>query len=150
MKRQQHIAWLVCAAVLALEPTALGWSFGIGVHMTVNGHEFHRVAVESDGCKLNVALRFNAPASGYDAKAKVRNYHRFRARLLFKNGKAITTDVYANDRPGKRVIRLSHDTEYEACWAKEKVELKDVDVIGCRAKRCRVGEFARVTPEFSN
>lgn len=151
MKHSRFLAAVAALGVLALTPSALAWKFGIGIHMTVNQHEFNRVAVENDGCKLNIALHFEAPEKGYDDKASPRrNYHRFRGRLLFKNGKEVKTDIFANDTPGKRVIRLTHDTEHEACWAKEKVELKDVDVVGCRAKKCKLESFARVTPEFSN
>jgi hypothetical protein len=146
-------AFVVFAAacfVFALPAAGLGWTYGTSVHMTINGHQFHRVAVENDGCKLNLTLKFEAPEKGYDSKSKVRNYHRFQARLLFKNGKDVKTQVFANDQPGKRMIRLVHDSEHEACWGKEKVELKDVDVVGCRGKKCKLESFARVTPEFSN
>ncbi len=148
--RPQRVAWLVAATLGLVAPVALGWTFGIAIHARVNEHEFTRVGVKSDGCKLSYNLRFTAPESGYSSKSKVRNYHRFRARLLFKNGKAITSEIFANDQPGKRMIYLSHDTEDEACWAKEKVELQDVDVVGCRGKGCKIGQFARVLPDFSH
>lgn len=150
MKHSRFLATLAALGVLALTPSALAWKFGIGIRITVNQHEFNRVAVESDGCKLNLALHFEAPEKGYQDKSPRRNYHRFQGRLLFKNGKEVKTEIFANDKPGKRVIRLQHDTEHDACWAKAKVELKDVDVVGCRAKKCKLESFARVTPEFSN
>ena len=127
---------------------ALAWVFEIQFGATVNDHKFHRIKAEGNECALKVKLSFTAPEREYDSRAKNRNYHRFKARVLFQNGKAIVTPVFGNSAPGKRAYTYTHDTSGEACWAKEKTAVKDIDIEGCRARGCKVKEFGTVLPVY--
>lgn len=140
---------LILAPVLVAGP-ALAWVFSTPINTKVNGHEFHRVQLEGTDCKVALKLSFVAPESGYQAHAKNRNLYRFKARLLFRNGKVLETKPFYNDAPGRRVVKLELDTSGEACWSKEKIELKDFDVAGCRGRGCKIDSFARVVPDFGH
>ena len=137
-------------AALLVAPVALAWSLDFPIHASVNGHEFDRVRVDSAECTLKLRLDFSAPEKGYDSRAKNRNHHRFKARLLFDNGKAVVTKIFNNRAPGRRTYREGIDTSDGACWGKEKVHLKDVEVVGCRGDKCEVPAFARVLPDYGH
>lgn len=129
----------VCA-ILAAAPARAGdvdWP----VNTRVNGHAFDRVRVKRADCALEVRLDFAAPEEGYSARAKNRNVHRFRARLLFKSGKVVTTLPFNNRGPGRRMYSEVVDTSGDACWAKDELRLKDVEVVGCRGRGCRIPEL---------
>lgn len=136
-------------AGLFVTSLALGSTLDFAIRASVNGHEFSRVRVDASGCVLNVRLDFSAPESGYSSKAKNRNHHRFRARLLFKNGKALVTKVFNNRAAGKRTYGEQLDTSDGACWGKEQLELKDVEVVGCRGTGCTMPDFAHALPDWS-
>ena len=140
---------LTVALLLATAP-ALAWVFTTPINTKVNGHEFHRIHAEGSECNVALKLSFVAPEAGYKARAKNRNYYRFKARLLFKNGKVLETPPFSNDAPGRRVASFNLDTGGEGCWSKDKVDLKDVDVAGCRGKGCTIESFARVLPEYGH
>jgi hypothetical protein len=131
---------LAFAALLAA-PVALAWTVDWPVRVRVNGHEFDQVRVESDGCALKVRLFFSAPEKGYDSRAKVRNHHRFKGRISFKNGKSVVTKIFNNRAAGRRTYTEVIDTTDQACWAKEKTDLDNVDVVGCRGRGCAVPGF---------
>lgn len=138
----------LAVSVLLLAAPALAWSFAFPINAKVNGHEFHHVRVEGAECSLKLKLDFLAPKQGYESRAKNRNRHYFRARLLFDNGKTVTTPVFGNGAPGERTYKYAHDTGGEGCWSKTRVELKDVDFVGCRGEGCKVESFARVIPDY--
>lgn len=140
----------VAAAATALFVAApvFAWSYSRTINARVNQHVFHRVTVQSDDCKLKIGVYFDAPKAGYDSGAKQRNHHRFKVRYLFANGKTVVTPVIGNAKPGKRRFVLDYDSGEAGCWAKDEVQLKDVDIEGCRGRGCKVKEFSRVIPEY--
>lgn len=144
----RSIAGWIAIGVLLVAAPALAWVFEIQFGATVNGHKFDRIKAEGNECALSVKLWFDAPADEYASKAKNRNYHRFKARVLFQNGKAVVSPVFGNAAPGKRAYTFKVDTSGEACWAKEKTAVKDIDIEGCRARGCKVKEFASVLPAY--
>jgi len=153
MKRQllnttRRRAVAIATSLLLLAGTALAWDYAFPINAKVNGHDFHRVRVDGADCALKVKLDFTAPKAGYESRSKNRNRYYFRARLLFKNGKSVTTPVFGNGAAGERTYKYVHDTGDEACWSKERVELKDVDFVGCRGEGCKVKSFARVIPDY--
>ncbi len=147
-KRTAKTRLLLALAALALTAPALAWSYSRTINARVNKHAFHRVDVKSDDCKLEIGLYFDAPPEGYDSGAKNRNHHRFKARFLFKNGKSVVTPIIGNAKPGKRRFIHRYDSADAACWAKEEVQLKDVDIEGCRGQGCKVKDFSRILPEY--
>ena len=104
----------------------------------------------STECNLQLRLDFSAPEKGYDSRAKNRNHHRFKARLLFKNGKAVVTKIFNNHSPGRRMYQEAIDTSDEACWGKTKAQLQDVEVVGCRGDKCEIPAFVRVLPDYGH
>ncbi len=140
MRRRLAIFWIGLALFLFAVP-ALAWVFEIPFSARVNGHQFDRVRAEANGCALTVKLSFDAGEDEYKSKAKNRNYHRFRARIVFKDGKTVVTPVFFNRAPGRRVYTYRTDTTGNGCWSKEKTQVRDVDIEGCRAKGCQVEEF---------
>jgi hypothetical protein len=139
--RRHGIAALSAAFVLALGTPALAWIFDIPFNARVNGHEFTRIKAQSNDCELNLKVWFDAPLKEYQSGAKNRNYHKFRTRVLFQNGKIVISPIYGNRAPGPRVYTFRHDTSGEGCWAKQKVNIKDIDIEGCRARNCKVKDF---------
>lgn len=130
----------VIALILVAAPAA-AWKFEIAFGATVNGHRFDKIKVENDGCKLASTLWFDAPSDQYASRAKNRNYHRFRARITFDNGKLVTSGVFGNSAAGRRIYTVHHDTSADGCWGKQKAAVRNVEVEGCRARGCKVGEF---------
>lgn len=145
MRSALFIGSLVAAAILTA-PASLAGNVDWPVNARVNGHEFNRVRVEGADCSLKLRLDFTAPEDGYSGRAKNRNVHRFRALLLFKTGKVLVTLPFNNRGPGKRVYDEVVDTSAQGCWGKDELQLKDVEVVGCRGKGCRIPEFQRTAP----
>jgi hypothetical protein len=141
MHRTPTIAALAAAAFLLAALPAAAWTFEIPFSARVNGHRFDKIKVQNDECKLAATLWFDAPRDGYASRSKVRNYHRFRARITFGNGKVVTSDVFGNRAPGRRIYTVRHDSSGDGCWAKQKAEVRNVDIEGCRARGCKVEEF---------
>jgi len=139
--RIRIVALVVAFAGVALASDA-AWTSEADVSVTVNGHSFHHARVEGDGCKVSVRLVFDAPEKGYsDPKNRVRNYHRFQARVRLAKGQTLTSRVFANTVPGERSYSFDEDTSSAGCWSKEPGKLVKVDVIGCRGQGCDLGSF---------
>jgi hypothetical protein len=128
-------------ALFGIALPALGWVFEIPFSARVNGHQFDRIRAQATECELGIKLSFDAPADKYDSRAQNRNYHRFRAKIAFRNGKTVVTPVFFNRAPGRRAYRTRIDTAGDGCWAKQKTEIQKIDVEGCRAQGCKVKEF---------
>ena len=135
------VVFVLAAAGAALAADA-AWSSEADVSVTVNGHSFHHARIAGEGCKVQVRLVFDAPEKGYaDPKNKVRNYHRFRARIRLAKGQTLESRVFANTVPGERSYTFDEDTSGAGCWSKEPGKLVKVDVIGCRGQSCDLGSF---------
>lgn len=127
--------------LLSIAAPALAWVFEFPITARVNGHEFDRIEVVGKDCSLTVRLWFDAPKDQYASRAKNRNHHRFRARVLFDNDQTLITTVFGNGTPGKRMLTHREDTSAQGCWSKKKLKVRDVDVVGCRAKGCKLPDF---------
>ncbi len=135
-------AGFLCAGAAVAGPSAAAWSNEAGVSVTVNGHAFHDVRVDANGCTLAFELAFDAPLKAYsDPRNKVRNYHLFRARVKFVKGQTVESKTFGNAGAGERVYRFEEDTSGAACWAKEPNKVVKLDVIGCRGRNCDPGAF---------
>ena len=139
--RWRRIALSAGLAGLLVAVPASAWVFEFPLEAKVNGHEFDKIKVEGKDCKLTVKLWFDAPKDGYDSRAKNRNHHRFKARVEFGEDRVLETVVFGNGTPGKRLLRHEEDTSGAGCWSKEKLKVRDVDVVGCRAKGCKLPAF---------
>jgi len=126
----------VISASLALAGAAWAWGQKAEIEVTVHGHTFHTVAVESRDCLLDYKLSFNAPAEVYSAKAEPRNVYAFRSRIDFQDGKAAPIPVFLNRGAGERVYAYHFDTAPEGCWAREVQKLARLRVEGCRGAGC--------------
>jgi hypothetical protein len=134
--RQRTLQALVLASVLASAGVAWAWGQAAEIEVTVHGHVFHKVAVESRDCQLSYKLWFNAPADVYTSKAAPRNVYLFRSRIDLKDGKAATVPVFANRAPGQRLYENSFDTAPQGCWARETQKLSRLRVEACRGDGC--------------
>lgn len=125
-------------ALGALAPTdAFGWMQSTIFRASVHHHEFDKIAIENDGCKLNVTLWFTAPEDRYSDPNPVRNQFRFDARVKLDD-REFRTGVFRNEAPGRRRFHTVIDTTADGCWAKNEHKVRDVDVNGCRNRNCRV------------
>lgn len=139
----RRIPGLVCGsiALLLVPASALAWNQEALFGATVHGHEFAKVVVAGEDCKVKVRLFFRAPEQAYKSESPARNHYRFKGRLKLDGGKVVLTRVFYNDRAGARVYDYSHDTSGEGCWAKDKHKLAGIDVEGCRGKGCTPQPF---------
>jgi hypothetical protein len=103
----------------------------------VHGHEFERVVVESEECKVHYRLYFSAPDDGYKSATPRRNVYLFRSRIDFLDGKMATVPVFANRAPGERVYKNTFDSTGEGCWAKDPQKVVGVKVEACRGDGCK-------------
>ncbi len=131
------------AAGITTAAIAYGWEIDQAISTSIHHHTFDRVELErpGDGCKLDVALHFSAPSSGYQDSAPVRNFYRFKARVSLSERHRIYSREFFNRVPGRRVYRWQHDTTAEGCWAATPAKVYFVDVEGCRVRNCTVEPF---------
>lgn len=131
----------ILAAVVLLPSVALGFRQSAAFETRVHGHAFSNVTVESKGCDVQVRLKFDAPAQGYQHEAAARNIYRFHARINLDKGHSFETPVFQNSVPGERSYAYTKDTTSEGCWAKDEHALRGVDVEGCRGGGCKPEPF---------
>jgi hypothetical protein len=117
------------------------WSNKVGLNAKVHDHKFDRVALSGEGCALTFKLGFNAPHKAYKSRVKARNSYLFRARAQLKSGKQFETQVFRSGSAARRTFTQRFDTDGEGCWGKEKLQVIDVKVVGCRGKGCKVPDF---------
>ena len=144
MMREAHKACLSLLTLLAvglIAAHAIAWSKSAPTGVRVHDHEFHRVSVKSNDCELTAKVRFKAPPKAYKSRAKVRNVYYFKARVDLKNGRQLETPVFRSSSPARRAFTHTVNTSADGCWAKEKSAIINLDVVGCRGKRCKVPEF---------
>lgn len=129
---------MICGVlgVLASAGVALAWSQTAEIEVTVHGHTFHKVSVESKDCVIAYKLWFNAPAEVYSSNAGARNAYFFRSRIDFKDDKVLPLPVFANRGAGERVYEKSFDTAPEGCWARDAHKLARLRVEACRGEGC--------------
>ncbi len=143
--RSPRTSLLLTAALLCVAAAASGdakpWTKQNNTNARVHDHTFDRVAVSGSGCELTVKVWFTAPKKAYEAGAPVRNSYLFRARAKLKNGQEVITDVFRSGSPARRNFTHTVDTTAEGCWAKEPNQAVDLNVIGCRGRRCRMPTF---------
>jgi hypothetical protein len=139
--RHRLLRLALTLSVLALSGAALAWSGKAPFTAMVHDHEYHDVALESDGCKVRYRLYFNAPEARYAEKNGVRGYYRFKARIKLHGDKTVTSPVFGNSGAGERVYAAAYDTTSEGCWAKDAQKLAGVDVEGCRGRDCTPAPF---------
>lgn len=139
--RHRLLRLALTLSVLALSGAALAWSGKAPFTAMVHDHEYHDVALESDGCKVRYRLYFDAPEARYAEKNGVRGYYRFKARIKLHGDKTVTSPVFGNSGAGERVYAAAYDTTSEGCWAKDAQKLAGVDVEGCRGRNCTPAPF---------
>jgi hypothetical protein len=132
---------LAASTVTLAAGDACAWQQTMPFTASVNGHEFDRVVLRGDGCKVHVELYFSAPAAAYESRAKQRNVHRFVVRVQLADGNALRIGPFTNTAAGPRRHRASQDTSARGCWAKGEPQVRSVNVNGCRGKGCRVPEL---------
>ena len=131
--------WIVSSG--AAQAEGKGWSQTATVSVKVHDHAFNEARVEADGCTLRFRVYFDAPEKAYKDRNVVRNWYRFVAQAKLKKGQTVTSKLFFNRSPGRRVYAFSEDTTGAGCWAKEKNGLINVDVNACRGERCVVEPF---------
>jgi hypothetical protein len=131
---------MAASLVLALAPAAAGaWEKKAELEVQVHDHAFSKVSATSVGeCALELSVHFGAPAERYGAG---KGHYKFRARVELSGGKRVTSPVFMNRAPGRRVYRFTFDTTGEGCWAKQEHKIFDLDVEGCRGRGCKVEPF---------
>lgn len=132
---------LAAALVTSLSGLSLAWSETASLGPTVHGHEFHRVALEADGCVLRYELRFTAPEARYQGADPRTPRFRFVGRIRLKSGERVRSAVFPNAAPGERRYKGSFDTTQAGCWAKDPQKVVGLDVRGCRGHGCVPEEF---------
>ncbi len=133
---------LLAATLCSTAAIAAAWELEAPVEFTVNQHLFSGAKVSSDGCSLTVRIDFDAPKEGYSSRVVVRNYYRFQARLKFSENHFVMSPVFFNRGAGRRTYSFTQDTTEAGCWAKKRLKLYDLDIVGCRGKGCRPDPFA--------
>jgi hypothetical protein len=134
----------VLAALLSLglySSVAFAWTADAPFRVMVHGHVFDRAVIKSSDCMLDVALYFTAPGDLYSSPEPKKNHFRFHAQLKFDSGQKPTTPVFVNHGHGYRVYRTRIDTSSGGCWATAERKLYQVDVEGCRGRRCTPEPF---------
>ena len=132
----RHLAlWFVAVALLT-SLAAGAWTRKVKLGVSVHNHQFWETWVQGDECTAQITLRFRAPEAGYQARSKVANYYRFKARLELDNGREIESRIFFNRKPGARMYRFDHDTTADGCWAKKRRSLRRLNVDACRGKGC--------------
>ena len=134
--RRAFLALSAVSTVLAASGAAWAWGQSAEIEVTVHGHQFHKLAVESRDCLLSYKLWFNAPADVYTGRAATRNVYLFRSRIDFQDGKAAKVPVFANRGAGERLYENTFDTAPEGCWARETQKLSRLRVEACRGDGC--------------
>jgi len=137
------ILLLVVSLVLPSPAFAAGpvWRDSAPLAISVFEHAFRRVDANDVGCLVRVRLYFDAPPSGYQEPAAVRNHYRFIAEIKLSGGNHFQSEVFSNTEAGARVFAFSHDSALEGCWAKQELKLRKVDVHACRGSRCIPQKF---------
>jgi hypothetical protein len=115
---------------------ATGWTQSAGFGTTVHGHEFNRVTIGANGCKLDYRFDFNAPADRYQGADPKAPRFRFVGRIKLKSGAVVRSPIFPNAASGERKYENSFDTSSEGCWAKDEQKLTGFDVRGCRGQGC--------------
>jgi hypothetical protein len=135
------VGTIALGAVGTFALLAHAWVVKAPFDATINEHHFYEMKVWNDECKLKVRLRFTAPKDGYQATYSKRNYYRFKSRLEMSDNITVDSPVFGNRKPGRRVYSFTKDTTAGGCWAKRELKVFDVDIEGCRGRKCRVHPF---------
>src|SRR5688572_24856380 len=134
--RRTFVVGSVLLGVLASAGVAFAWGQSAEIEVSVHGHAFHKVSVESRECVIDYKLWFNAPSDVYSSAAKQRNVYLFRSRIDFQDGKAVPIPVFANRGSGQRLYENSFDTAPQGCWARAVQKLSRLRVEACRGAGC--------------
>ena len=139
--RKWLLSAVAAAATSGVALLAHAWQLSAPFDAVVNDHEFHELKAWNEGCVLKVKLRFKAPESSYQSRASARNYYRFKARLEMSDNITVDSPIFGNPAAGNRVYTFSRDTESGGCWAETKLKIHNIDIEGCRGRRCHVQPF---------
>lgn len=140
-RTQRTLARAALLGLLLTPMAALAWQSGADFEARIHAHEFSRVTLESDQCRVKIRLLFAAPADGYKSESPARNSYRFHARIELDDGRHVITRVFSNSAPGTRAYTYTLDSQPDGCWAKTERKIKGIDVEGCRGTGCKPESF---------
>jgi len=104
------------------------------------GHDFYGVSIQSERCMLAVKTYYSAPKDKYDGK----NVFRFRVKVELAPGGTIFTRTFSNSLAGSRTNYYSQSTHRAGCWAGNEFKIKNVSVVSCSGKRCKLPKWSSV------
>jgi hypothetical protein len=129
------------AALVSMPAVALAWSQQANFETHIHGHEFYRISVETNQCKLKMRVLFTAPEAGYKNEFSAKNSYRFHARLKLDDERNVVTRIFSNSAPGTRGYDYVFDTSADGCWASQEHKIRGVDIEGCRGTGCTPDPF---------